>query len=336
MPNRREVEPAILATVFAVAALVAFLPLWVPLVLAAWTALVARPLYDWMCRLPLGSRWAAALTTTGVVTGLVLPTAGAAVALALQAIDLAQSLSASQDPWGALNSLTQNGSKDLLGWMPLEPTQVTNWVTQNGPKTLSTVAKTATHAGVGIIVFVAATYVFLLHGADVYGWFLQNSFFMPQRHFERMSQAFAETGRGLLVGIGLAALLQGLVAGIGYVALGVPQAPVLGFLTAVAAIVPSIGTAVIWLPLAGGFALAGRPGTAAWILALGIVVASADNVIRPLLSRVGTLNLPTFVVFLAMLGGLAAFGASGVLLGPLLARLAAEGLAIVREHPRAA
>jgi predicted PurR-regulated permease PerM len=53
--------------------------------------------------------------------------------------------------------------------------------------------------------------------------------------------------------------------------------------------------------------------------------------VRPWLSRYGQLQLPTFVIFIAMMGGIAAFGGAGLLLGPLLVRLASEALEIWRE-----
>jgi predicted PurR-regulated permease PerM len=51
------------------------------------------------------------------------------------------------------------------------------------------------------------------------------------------------------------------------------------------------------------------------------------------LARYGKLSLPTFLLLIAMIGGLAMFGPWGVALGPLLVRLAVEGLQILREQP---
>ncbi len=73
--------------------------------------------------------------------------------------------------------------------------------------------------------------------------------------------------------------------------------------------------------------------TRAAILGLiGICVLSiVDNILRPFLARYGRLDLPTLVVFLSMIGGLATFGAVGILYGPLLARLCVEALSIASE-----
>jgi predicted PurR-regulated permease PerM len=78
--------------------------------------------------------------------------------------------------------------------------------------------------------------------------------------------------------------------------------------------------------------LGDRPGAAIATLCVGAVVASLDNFVRPVLARYGQLQLPTYLVFVAMLGGVVSFGPGGLLLGPLFVRLVMEGLMIGREH----
>jgi predicted PurR-regulated permease PerM len=71
-----------------------------------------------------------------------------------------------------------------------------------------------------------------------------------------------------------------------------------------------------------------RPAAAVAVIVLGLVVSLLDNFVRPALSHYGRLELPTYVIFTAMLGGVAAFGGGGLILGPLLVRLTIEGLRI--------
>lgn len=191
----------------------------------------------------------------------------------------------------------------------------------------------ATEALLGLFVFVYAIYVFLVDGPALLSWLEDHS---PLRleHTRRFAAAFQETGRGLLVGVGLTGLAQGLVATITYFALGVPRALVLGLLTCVASLLPSIGTALVWAPVAIGLALAGKLVAAAVMAGIGIVViGTIDNVLRPVFSRFGELELSTFVLLTSIFGGLAAFGAGGLLLGPLFARLAKEALILARAEP---
>ena len=132
--------------------------------------------------------------------------------------------------------------------------------------------------------------------------------------------------------IGLTGLVQGLLATAAYFALGVPRALVLGLVTCVASIIPSVGTALVWVPVAAGLFLSGRTTQAVILVAVGVLaIGSIDNVLRPIFARYGKLELPTFVLLTSIFGGLALFGAWGLILGPLLARLAKEALVMVRE-----
>jgi predicted PurR-regulated permease PerM len=166
----------------------------------------------------------------------------------------------------------------------------------------------------------------------VYNWIEAHLPIAP-RNFSRYASAFAETGRGLAVGVGLTAVIQGLTATVAYLALGIPRAFVLGVLTAAVSLIPSVGTALVWGPVAVGLALTGHWGRAVIMVAIGIfVIGLVDNLLRPLLSRHGSVQLPMFVLLVAMFGGLATVGAWGLLLGPLLVRLAAEAVSIERDE----
>jgi predicted PurR-regulated permease PerM len=90
-----------------------------------------------------------------------------------------------------------------------------------------------------------------------------------------------------------------------------------------------VGTALIWVPVAIGLALAGKLAHAAIMAGVGVlVIASVDNIMRPVFARFGKLELSTFVLLTSIFGGLAIFGTWGLLLGPLFARLAKEALII--------
>ena len=108
--------------------------------------------------------------------------------------------------------------------------------------------------------------------------------------------------------MGLTALLQGAAASIGYVALGIHQAFVLGAVTVVASIIPSGGAALVWAPVSAALAIGVRPIAAVVMLVIGIVVSTADNIVQPVLSRYGKLRMAPFLLLIAMLGGLAIFG----------------------------
>lgn len=141
-------------------------------------------------------------------------------------------------------------------------------------------------------------------------------------------QTAGNTSRAVVYGLVLAALGQGTVAGIGYAIAGVDTPVLLGVLTALLALIP-MGATLVWLPtclmlLFNEQFLAGF-GLLAWGF---LAVSTVDNVIRPLVIC-GTSEVPFLVVLFGVFGGLTAFGAIGLFLGPVILALL---LAMWREN----
>ncbi|NOU22975.1 MAG: AI-2E family transporter [Methyloglobulus sp.] len=130
-------------------------------------------------------------------------------------------------------------------------------------------------------------------------------------------QAAGDTARAVVYGLVLAALGQGLLAGIGYSVAGT-NAPVLfGAITALLAMVP-MGATLIWLPISFGLILSGELWHGIGLLLWGVfAISTVDNVIRPLVIS-GAGRIPFLVVLFGVFGGLSAFGAVGLFLGPII------------------
>jgi P-type Ca2+ transporter type 2C len=131
-------------------------------------------------------------------------------------------------------------------------------------------------------------------------------------------QAAGDTARAVVYGLGLAALGQGFLAGIGYSVAGV-NAPVLfGAITALLAMVPIVGASLVWLPVSLGLILSGQLWQGVGLMLWGFFVISVvDNVIRPLVIS-GAGQIPLLVVVFGVFGGLSAFGPVGLFLGPII------------------
>jgi predicted PurR-regulated permease PerM len=314
-------------------ALFTVIPVWVPLVLAAWSAILTRPLQQRVAKLVGGRSRAAGMVTVVLVLAVLTPVVVTALSLSGSLVDLATRLSHTEDGVQAMGALFASDSAaapiDLA-----DTRQLFELIRRHGMSAVGTVRElfgAVAAVAVGLFVFVFAFYTFLVDGPRMYLWLLDYSP-LSVAHSERMAAAFAETGRGLFLSLGGTALFQGSLATIGYLVIGVPQALLLGMLTFVGSFIPLIGTALVWVPVTAGMLLLDRGGQAVAVLVVGLVVSSLDNFVRPWLSRYGQLQLPTFVIFVAMLGGIAAFGGAGPLLGPLVVRLAAEALHIWREE----
>ena len=130
-------------------------------------------------------------------------------------------------------------------------------------------------------------------------------------------QAAGITVRAVVYGLVLAALGQGLLAGLGYYVAGV-KAPVLfGAITALLALIP-MGATLVWLPTGITLILMDQLWPGIGLLLWGfLAVSTVDNVIRPLVIS-GASRVPFLVVLFGVLGGLSAFGAIGLFLGPVI------------------
>ena len=116
-------------------------------------------------------------------------------------------------------------------------------------------------------------------------------------------------------------IVQGFLGGIGFWIGGLPSPVLFGSLIAFSALIPFVGTALFWVPGGIYLLLAGKTAKGIFLLVWGVlVVGSADNVLRPLLIG-GKAELPFSLMALGAIGGLAAFGLIGVVIGPVLLSL---------------
>ena len=139
--------------------------------------------------------------------------------------------------------------------------------------------------------------------------------------------AIGNTTTAVLYGLVLTALAQGLLAGLGYWFAGV-RAPVLfGAFTALIALMP-FGTPFVWGSLGAWLLFTGNTLEGIGLLLWGtLVVSSVDNLIRPLVISSAT-QIPFLLVMFGVIGGLAAFGLVGMLIGPVIVAVL---LAVWRE-----
>lgn len=125
----------------------------------------------------------------------------------------------------------------------------------------------------------------------------------------------------VMYGIILTCLVQGTLGGLGFWVAGLPSPFLFGLLMTVCAAIPLVGTALIWLPGALYLLMQGQTLAGVGLIAWGVlVVSSIDNIIRPLFIS-GKAKLPMLVIILGVLGGLVAFGITGVVAGPVILAL---------------
>ncbi|HMI88788.1 MAG TPA: AI-2E family transporter [Polyangiaceae bacterium] len=155
------------------------------------------------------------------------------------------------------------------------------------------------------------------------------------RHSHALLEEFRSAGRTTLLGTVVTGLVQGGLAAVGYWVLGVPEPAFFGAATAVASLLPVVGTVLVWLP-AGLFLIAiGQVGKGISELAYGllVVVGVSDYFIRPkLVGAKG--DMPVLLTLIALFGGLELFGIIGLILGPVLMVLARAILRLYAAEKR--
>jgi predicted PurR-regulated permease PerM len=139
---------------------------------------------------------------------------------------------------------------------------------------------------------------------------------------------FASVTAGLII-----ASLQGLLGGLLFAILGLDAPVFWGVVMAFFALLPLVGSWVVWAPAALWLAATGQLGKALILAASGaLVVGSVDNVLRPALLA-GRAQMNGLLMFVSLLGGVAVFGLLGLILGPLVVALAAGLLEAYSAEP---
>lgn len=133
-----------------------------------------------------------------------------------------------------------------------------------------------------------------------------------------LTERFISTTKATLKGTILIGIGQGTFGGILFAIIGIPAAAFWGLIMIIAAMIPAVGTAIVWVPTAL-YLFVTQQWVAACILTVGgLAMGTFDNVIRP--SLVGKdIQMHPLVILFSTLGGIGVFGISGVVIGPMIA-----------------
>ncbi len=145
----------------------------------------------------------------------------------------------------------------------------------------------------------------------------------------------SRTVRGVLQALVLVPVVQGLVAGVGFVLFGVPSPMLWSVAVVLAAFVPIVGSPLGWLPAVAWLFVYGSGWQWLGLLVYGtLLISGIDNVVKPLVLQ-GVARIHPLLAFLSILGGLFAFGPLGFLIGPVVLSLVLSAIRIYRDVLRA-
>ena len=331
-------------------AAVSILLVWVswpfigPLMWATLAAIMFQPLYKWSLVKTRGRRNpAAALTLLIIFVAVLLPALLIGSMVANEAIKLVNRLQA--EPI------------DIVAWVDntyaMLPAEVQEFAAENGFSDFSAIqdrlqgvlgesagliASQALSIGSGALGFVLSfsigLYVlfFLLRDGTRIGETILHSAPIDRSIADRLAQRFLGIVRAVIKGSGVVGIIQGTIGGIVLAIAGVPSSLLLGVVMAILALIPAVGTALVWAPAGIWLIVIGNVWQGVFVLGAGfIIISSVDNVLRPILVGRDT-GIPDWVILLTTLGGISLAGFSGIVLGPLVAGMFLASWSIFQEQ----
>jgi len=308
-------------------------PLARVLFLAAVLAGVLWPLRVWLTR-KLGKRpgLAAGLLTGGVIV-LVLGPLAAGVAFIIRdgdaGVRFVADTARSARVAGMIAELpagAQDFLNDVIARLPEDMGDVAEQLGPQGGKAAAKVGR----FGVSAAMMMIALFFFLRRGDDLVTWLDSVSPLHKGRTRELM-QTFGRVSYAVVLSAIVTAAVQAVAALIGFLIARVPNPLFFTVVTFFTAFIPAVGAASVCLVAAALLVVTGHLPMGIFLAAWGIVVVGlVDNVIKPLLIKRG-MEIHGGVVFFSLVGGLAAFGAIGLLVGPLAV---AFFLALLRMYHR--
>jgi predicted PurR-regulated permease PerM len=336
--TQRAAVAVVAIAAFAAAAWVAS-ALWAGLLVGLLTAFAVEPAFRRLVRRYPTRRGLAAVLVVGVVAlGVV---ALAAIVVVILADELVDGVRALRNTIAALTSgrprdATLSRWLDAVGLTPAvlseRATRLTERAAELASGAVSVVLGSAFSWLAGALIALVTAYYTLRDRRPIERRLEQLLPLHPETTRELL-QEFRRVGRGTLVGSALAALVQGVLAAIGFAIGGVGRALLLGILTAAASLVPALGTMLVWIPVGVVLVADGRVAAGVFELVWGVLVTSSmvDYVLRPVL--VGRESRSHPLLFLVgLIGGVEVLGGIGILAGPLVMAFFASALRIYQRE----
>jgi predicted PurR-regulated permease PerM len=337
MPATSTFYPRVFALVVAAALGYALILIFKPFIGAmTWAAFLAFLLF------PLNVRWRRYLRGKGAAAGvltvlapivILLPLSALSIEFVTQISGLLQKLQRAAAQWDirTLSDLKQfpwiaRANDWLQSHAGVSATQLQSWLVSGTQQVLQRAAGFSGSFFLGALdsLFGFAIMLFLLYfflrDGDVMMTRARRLIPLDEARKDRLFDRLSNVTRAIVIGTSITALAQGLFIGIGFAIAGLPSPVVFGVLAALLSMLPIGGAAFVWAPAVIWLFVDGRWGFAIFMLAWGLMLGGLDNVLRPMLIS-GRAKISALAVFVGVLGGIPAFGAIGVIAGPVVLSL---------------
>lgn len=311
-------------------------PFLMPILLALILSTLLTPVYETLAaRLNNRNSLAALLVCLGLTVAILLPVLLLSITLAREANQVYEQLK-QPETLGKIQWWLDPDTSPIL-------TRIRSWLPRSlrlenfdiGPRVVERAQAIGTaglaYAGTfaaGVFNFLMDYFImivvlfFLLRDSDYFAQSVRRLSPLSDEEEHLFVDRFRVVTRATVLGNLLTALVQGLLSGLIFLILGLPNPILWGALTALFSLVPVVGTALIWVPWTIYLIATGSVVRAIIFAALEVVlVGGADNILRPLLIE-GRVKMHTLVVFFSILGGIGYFGILGMFIGPLVFAIA--------------
>jgi len=312
------------------------------LFMAAVVSILAAPAYEWIYQ-KTGRKEpiAVALTLLGLAIGVLVPLLTIVILSANQAASVATNLT------GWAKTIDLKGLEGYLpAWLPFKVdlaeisatilariTEAAGQIADFFVSVLSQATKGTVNFFLNMFIMIYAMVYFLPQKPNVFRQLLSHSA-LPASVQAQLSDRVVSISRATVKGTFLIGVVQGFLGGFGFWAAGLSAAAFWGCVMAVLSIIPGIGPGLVLFPGIVYLALDGNltaaTGLAIWSV---LVVTTVDNFMRPILVGRDT-QMPDLLVLVSTFGGLAAFGAVGLVLGPVIAGLFVTIWTVMEEYLR--
>lgn len=307
-----------------------------PVLLGGFLVVLFLPIQDFLSRRVRGrARLCALMSTLAVFLLILLPLAGVGWLVGRELLQVVTNLPGLLERVDMREQLIANLPPVLGRYVR---TETLNSETEKALVSAATGGATVLRHAVGLgsafvvnlFLMLVAMYYFFLDGRRLYAEAVR-LIPLDKRYIQAFSREFSDVAHAIVYGNTVTALVQGAVGLVGLMMAGVPHAGVWGAAMVIAALVPVVGTGLVWVPISALLLLSGKVGEGLFLVGWGaLVVGTVDNFIRPRLCG-SRMTLHPLLVFLSMFGGVAVFGMMGMLVGPLIASLF---MAMVRIYRR--
>lgn len=193
------------------------------------------------------------------------------------------------------------------------------------------VAKGLVRFVVGSILWVVVLFYLLVDGETARAWF-RDALPMPADEQQLLADRFMSMASSLFVGNGLAGIIQGVAGGVVFALADLPGPVLWGAVMGILAFIPVIGISLVFVPASLILLIAGETSNALIVfIPLFLISGAVEYLFKPMLvGRRGRMH--ALLVFLSLIGGVVAFGAVGILVGPLMMTAFLTLVTIYQEH----